>query len=224
MKTDSARGRTARQDRPGNGPLSEIWEAIAAFRVKGLERILNLQCGSGRHLRVIADSDFETYGCDASPNALKFAAHLVSEAELRQAPSNELPYRNSFFDGIISHRPADLGDLRKAGKAVQEMRRVLKSKGMLFLRLPSIKDPETELGKEMAPGTRKNVSMVYNDGARHYFSRAELAPLFKGFRIVSLEHEYHVNTKRPSNLAASWSVLARRSTIRRRKTAAKKRK
>jgi SAM-dependent methyltransferase len=207
-----------------SGPAEEIWEGIAAFRAKGISRVLILGCGTGRHLREIADCGFETYGSDVSPSALKFAGNLVPYVQLDRAELHELPYKDGFFGGIVCYRPLHFGDMRNVRKVVEEMTRVLKRNGMIFLRVPSDHDPETEFGSEIAPGTRKNVSAVYDGNVRHYFKESELRSLFKGFVIVSLTHGYHTNERRSSRMAASWTLLARRKKTASRTPARKKAK
>lgn len=60
-------------------------EPLVSFMVrnyKGGERILDLGCGSGRHMYYLAQNGFKAYGCDISQEAIKHAKSLLKEHNL----------------------------------------------------------------------------------------------------------------------------------------------
>ena len=52
------------------------------FSEKGVQRILDLGCGTGRHLLFLLKKGFEVYGLDGSPNGLEIAKMWLTEENL----------------------------------------------------------------------------------------------------------------------------------------------
>lgn len=99
--------------------------------------ILEVGCGSGANLWMMAKEGFSTYGVDSSAKALDLARKHLAEkwgvtAELREGSFTKLPYDDRSFDVVVDivslqHIPLEAGSL-----ALQEVRRVLKPGGAFF--------------------------------------------------------------------------------------------
>jgi SAM-dependent methyltransferase len=72
-----------------------------ALRHVGLEphdRVLDIGCGVGTFLRLVADRGAEAFGIDASEELLELARDRVPEADLRVGDMEALPYDDDSFD------------------------------------------------------------------------------------------------------------------------------
>lgn len=130
------------RDRPGE---VENWENAAPEFLNNYatelaegdnKAVLDVGCGSGRNLVVIAREGLEAYGIDVSGEGLKRAREALSQsglqANLEQGTFYQLPYSDGHFKAAISN--ASLHDLPRLGaeKVFSEISRVLKEKGLFF--------------------------------------------------------------------------------------------
>jgi ubiquinone/menaquinone biosynthesis C-methylase UbiE len=111
------------------------------FRIPMTERknikILEVGCGSGANLWMMAKEGFDVHGLDSSAKGLEVAGvHLRDKwgvsAELKQGSFLELPYPDGMFDAVV-----DVVSLQHLGwedslKALCEIRRVLKPQARFF--------------------------------------------------------------------------------------------
>lgn len=171
-------------------------------------RVLDLGCGAGRHVALLAREGFQAYGVDGSEEGLAHAREALAGeglvAHLRRGPLTRLPYDDGFFDGVIEvsvlihNRPADIRTI------VAEVHRVLRPGGRGFFLLLSTRDFLYGRGPEVEPSTflieeADWVSSRETDAPRppllyHLFDRAEVDRLFQPFatvRVEALETTYH---------------------------------
>lgn len=101
-------------------------------------KILELGCGSGANLWMMAKEGFEVSGIDISPEGIEIAKnHLygkwgVHAKELKVGSFTNIPFEDGLFDyvvDIVSMQHIDLNDSRIA---LKEVNRVLKKKGKFF--------------------------------------------------------------------------------------------
>ena len=109
------------------------------FCVKGKEniRILEVGCGSGANLWLIAKEGFDAYGLDASSTAINLAQKHITEkwggtAKLQVGRFDNLPYDNDYFDVVFDIVSLQHLDLETSRVALMEINRVLKDKGLFF--------------------------------------------------------------------------------------------
>jgi ubiquinone/menaquinone biosynthesis C-methylase UbiE len=63
------------------------------------ERVLDIGCGTGRHLAMFLNMGLDVTGLDASPHMLEIARkRLGSRAELHQGFAEDLPFEDNSFD------------------------------------------------------------------------------------------------------------------------------
>jgi SAM-dependent methyltransferase len=90
--------------RPADWALSEDLQRPtyeAALERTGLEpgwRVLDIGCGAGSFLRLVADDGAEPSGLDASEGLIAFARARLPQADLRVGEMEELPWDDDSFD------------------------------------------------------------------------------------------------------------------------------
>ncbi|NVM57565.1 MAG: methyltransferase domain-containing protein, partial [Desulfobacterales bacterium] len=91
------------------------------------ERVLDIGCGTGRHLLMFLKMGLDITGLDASPHVLKIAKkRLGRHGELHQGVAEDLPFEdNSFNIATLITTLEFVGDVEKA---LQEACRVAKDR------------------------------------------------------------------------------------------------
>jgi SAM-dependent methyltransferase len=192
-------------------PSPKARDALEFFRNARISRILDLGCGTGRHTAYLARNGVDVLACDSSEAALRIARGLLPQMEFQVCDIGSLPYRDLSIDGIFCHAVIQHGTLVKIRKAIQEIHRVLKRGGALFLTVTSTEHPEYLTGREIEPGTKMNIDAIDGDMPHHYFTEPEMRELFGHFIIVKLEHYRAPSEKSPGRIAATWAICAHRS-------------
>lgn len=98
-----------------------------------VRRVLDLGCGHGRHVVMLAEQGYEVSGIDISDVAIGVARDWVAQmglrADLRTGTATTLPYGEGVFDLVISHGVLDHIYYEESQQAVREIHRVLKPMG-----------------------------------------------------------------------------------------------
>ncbi|MFX0182303.1 MAG: class I SAM-dependent methyltransferase [Candidatus Hodarchaeota archaeon] len=169
-------------------PLME--KITILFKENKLKRILDLGCGGGRHVIYLASRDFDVYGLDIAPTGLAYTLHVLSEknltAHLTLHDMVNLPYDNDYFDAIISIQVIHHNKLSDILKTIQELNRVLRVGGLVWITVPVSKDAIGTQFKEIEPQTFIPLNGQEKGLLHHYFTKDELIELFPSFSIVEL--------------------------------------
>lgn len=105
---------------------SFIDNIIEIFRELKVKKILDLACGSGRHLIYFLEKGFNMYGIDLSDEAIKIANSSLKKESLKAdlktgSIFKQLPYEDDFFDGIICIRSFNHGTIENIRKGISEI-------------------------------------------------------------------------------------------------------
>ncbi|MDD2731832.1 MAG: class I SAM-dependent methyltransferase [Candidatus Pacebacteria bacterium] len=110
--------------------------------------------------------------------------------------NNNFDYPDSFFDAVISFGVLYYLNRKDILKAVSEIRRVLKDKGLALLVLRGEKDYRFGRGVEISKNTFRlsKIDKKYNASKEnkmiiHFFSQREIKELFKDFRKVDIDKQ-----------------------------------
>jgi ubiquinone/menaquinone biosynthesis C-methylase UbiE len=100
-------------------------------------RVLEVGCGTGANLWMMAKEGLQVHGLDSSATALELArVHLEDKwrvtAELRQGSFTELPYPDEYFDAIVDVVSLQHLALKGDQLALSEIARVLRPGGEFF--------------------------------------------------------------------------------------------
>ena len=183
-------------------PHEDMPRVEKLLREHGASTVLDLGCGTGRHVVYLAERGFSVYGLDNSPEGLRVARQWLEEeeldADLRLHNMTEtLPYGDGFFDALISVQVIHHADIATIGRIVQEIVRVLKSGGILFVTVPQLRDgkPYSWRGieyEEIEPHTFLPLTGPEHGLLHHYFTPETCREEFSDVEIVDL-HADSVN-------------------------------
>ena len=168
----------------------EIPQIIQDFKARNVRRVLDLGCGSGRHTLYLAQEGFEVFGLDIAPTGLSTTLHKLAADGLTGhytlADILQLPFDDSFFDAIISVRVIHHNRIALIRQTVDEMWRVLKPHGLVWVTVPVPKGHGSKDGCEIEPGTWVPHHGIEKGLPHHLFTEDELKDLFQRFSIINL--------------------------------------
>lgn len=104
-------------------------------------RILEVGCGSGANLWMIAREGFEAYGIDLSAEGLDLCRQMLDRwqvsASLKRGDMTATGYPDSHFDAVLDVFSAYCFDERNFSAFLDEVTRILKPSGRFFSYTPS---------------------------------------------------------------------------------------
>lgn len=159
--------------------------------------VLDLGSGSGRHVVYLAKNGFSVFGVDNSPEGMKLTRQWLAdeglEAKLRlQSITERLPYEDAFFDAVVSLQVIHHADVATIRVIVEEVSRVLKRGGFLFVTVPKLRN-QGKTFEQLEPNTYIPLDGPEKGLPHHYFTPEELREVFVGYEIadIHLDAEEH---------------------------------
>jgi len=185
-------------------PLDHISEMGKIFKERRVKNILDLGCGSAKHIAYLAKQGFNLYGIDISEEAIKIGRKMLKEnkleADLKVGSMHEkLPYKSGFFDALISLRVLNHGETGQIDETIREIERILKPGGIIFITVQKVFAPQKDANIKRINGmpVRMINAQVYEllegpeKGVAHFiFNKRILREKFKKFKIKELWIDY----------------------------------
>jgi SAM-dependent methyltransferase len=178
-------------------PHRDMARIAKFFKKEGIRKVLDLGCGSGRHLVYLAKRGFDAYGIDIARHGIKIARKWLKEKGLKANLKvgdiyKKLPYKNNFFDAIISIKTLHHEKIENIRKLIKEMKGILKPEGLIFI-TGHRKPPKKKIPKEKLYGIKFIAPRTYvtlagpEKGMPHYIFNAKiLKKEFRDFKIIEL--------------------------------------
>ena len=171
-------------------PLPEIIQFAEWLKVLELKRVLDLGCGSGRHVIYLRQQGFDVWGLDNAPIGLRMTQEWLIQ-ERMAAPlvladvHRPFPFCDNAFDAILSTRVIHHAMQEKAVSAVHEMKRILRPGGALLLAVPC---SEKRKDRSELVTLQTYVPLEGREkGIPHYlFTPDELRELFADFKLCDV--------------------------------------
>lgn len=164
---------------------------LPKFKNEGIEKVLDLGFGIGRHAILFAKKGFDVYGIDPSTSGLEFAVKWAERERitltLAIGDMNQLPFADDFFDLIIAWNVIYHGTAKIIHKTINEIVRCLKIDGYLLCTLISTKHNKFGLGKEIEKDTFVIDEEKEKSHPHHYFNKEKIAQYLKGFTHITCD-------------------------------------
>ncbi len=171
-------------------PFLRFPELLEAFHRHECHSLLDLGCGSGRHVVGLARRGYRVCGLDLSPTGLRLAGEWLRKETLRAslvlADSRlHLPFQAGAFDGLLSTQVIHHATLETVRFTIRELRRVLRTEGLIFITVPARLEDDLHY-EEIEPATFIPTSGSEAGVPHHIFSRDQLEFELAGFRTLEL--------------------------------------
>jgi len=112
------------------------------------ETILDAGCGSGRNLKWFYNAGYTIYGIDKNFDDIEYCKKVYAnqETHFKQASLENIPFAENSFDHVLCNAVLHFAeDLSQYLRMFQELLRILKPQGTLFIRTASIFGLEKEV-------------------------------------------------------------------------------
>jgi tellurite methyltransferase len=153
-----------------------LFDQILKNQFSSQMSILDAGCGAGRNLIYFLRSGCKVFGVDQNPEAIRYVRGLARELAPELSGENfqvskveEMPFPDERFDAVISSAVLHFAyNERHFNKMLEDMWRVLKPEGLLFVRLASSIGIEDKI--ELIEGRRYHLP----DGSERFLVDEEL--------------------------------------------------
>jgi 2-polyprenyl-3-methyl-5-hydroxy-6-metoxy-1,4-benzoquinol methylase len=190
-------------------PEPFVVEAVEELRAAGVQRVLDLGFGAGRHAILLAKAGFHVEGIDASSNGRDFATEWAAAEgvtlKLSVGDMSQLPYAVGAFDAILTWNVIYHGTMDVVQQTIDELARCLKPGGYLICSLISTRHHMFGQGIEIEPHTFVVPGGGEREHPHHYFDEEEIKRSFAAFALLRLED---ATQKKATDY--HWHLLARR--------------
>ena len=197
-------------------PAPEVIDFIRCLSPLERPRVLDLGCGLGRHAIAFALAGFSVTATDSSPTAIQhlndWSHSLRLSIETNIAEGFIDAQQKEAFDVVLSYNVIYHGSRGHFSQAIQQVRKLLKRKGIFFFTCPSRQDGKYGFGEEVAPHTYRCTKSV-TPGDIHYFAdERDLDELLVGFRTVARwKNEGYWNNQGEQQFYSNWHLRAEKS-------------
>lgn len=175
-------------------------------------RLLDLGCGTGDDVRILAREGFWPVGLDFAANAVFFARDMYRRGHFAQADmtGKHLPFRDGSFDGVIARCSLHYFTTAQTRRIVDEVARVLVPGGSFAFVVNSAAFLKTRERYDYARAkTLEPRTVRFTDGVtRHFFLQSELRRMLRGSFAVEVMTEGEFRQYEERRIA--WTVRARR--------------
>lgn len=157
------------------------------------QRALDFGCGIGRHVKMLAEFGFDSFGIDLSERAVTVGRGWLADCgldevdqRLQQADGRNMPFEDGFFRFAVSHGVLDSMPFETARDCISELRRVIEPEGYLYIDLISGHDTQFS---EWFSG-EKIIEAGHEKGTyQSYFDEEKIASLIEGaFEMLECTH------------------------------------
>ncbi|HWQ60187.1 MAG TPA: class I SAM-dependent methyltransferase [Candidatus Fimivivens sp.] len=156
--------------------VKELFEEYVALLPEN-GRVIDIGCGVGTEAGYLSDHGFDVIGIDFSEGMLEQARKAYPDVDFRKADFREMPSDIGKADGVVaSYSLIHIPKVDVTG-VLQDIRRILKEEGMVFLGLQMGESGEMFVDEPLKKGEQLFLNI---------FSREEIERLLSGsgFRII----------------------------------------
>jgi SAM-dependent methyltransferase len=187
-------------------------------------RILEVGCGSGANLWMIAREGFDAYGVDLSDNGVELCQQMLARygvsASLRAADMAALPFQDQTFDCVVDVFSSYCLDEQGFDRYLDEVARLLKPDGLYFSYAPSKRSdaflnhaPAAKIDASTLDGIRRETSPFYgNLYPFRFVSGEEYAAAISARRLTPIYNERVGRTYRGGEEYFEFVVIAARKS------------
>lgn len=162
--------------------------------------IIDLGCGAGNDTLYLIEKSKEVIPCDYSEKAIENILKnfpKIKRAELFDMTKG-LPFPDDFTNIIIADLSLHYFSQKVTFYILEEIKRVLKSNGILLFRVNSIKD--IKHAEEVETELEKHFYHTPKTGYKRYFNEEDIKYFFEGWGIIHMKEETMIRYPIPKKL------------------------
>ncbi|MBT4277150.1 class I SAM-dependent methyltransferase [Candidatus Falkowbacteria bacterium] len=192
----------------GGGRDFVFEDFLKKYKTKLGPKILDIGSGEGRHMLQLAQAGFNVVGLELTKTGIETANKKLKarklHANLVLGDAHDLPFVNQYFDSVVSIQVFQFNDWKGAELCFSETNRVLKKKGLFFLRVKSTTAKVPAVNK-LVKNDRGATYRTPEGNKAHFFTAKELFCLGKknGLKIIQEPIDLTPNKKEQGQ----WNIV-----------------
>jgi SAM-dependent methyltransferase len=175
-------------------PASRVIRFAEQLKAHGVATVMDLGCGTGRHVIHMAHKGLRVTGLDNAPTGLRLTRewlqqeHLAADlllADMRQP----LPFGNGAFEAVLSTQVIHHALYTTVLATAQEIQRVVCTGGIVLISVPARKEiaMDGEASIEIEPDTFVPTSGSEQGLPHHLFTPDKFRAIFPEFEVLDLQ-------------------------------------
>lgn len=180
-------------------PHPEISAFLSMLQGSGLDNVLDLGCGDGRHLIFLSKMGMRTIGLDKSLWGLRRSKSWLVQDDLSYylacGDMITLPFSDSCFDAVISIQVIHHNLAQAVKGTIKEVSRVLRKGGYFLLSVPNYKPDERWERDyiEVEPYTYVPQEGFEVGIVHHLFTKERMVEYLSGFSVLWVKDDLKTN-------------------------------
>jgi ubiquinone/menaquinone biosynthesis C-methylase UbiE len=176
-------------------PHEDMARIAKLLKKENAKKILDVGCGSGRHVVYLAQKGFDVWGIDDSQEGINLSNNWLKKikltANLKVASFfKKFPFENNYFDAVISTWSIHHGKEKQVKFSIKEIERVLKPNGIVYISVTStFKNRPIEEKVKIEPHTWVVTKGLEKGVPHHIFTKQMVKSYFKNFEILDLHKD-----------------------------------
>lgn len=177
-------------------PDETVEATLPMLHARGVQDVLDLGAGIGRHAILFARAGFRVSAVDGSRSGLAEIDRVAKEGRVAirtlHGYMTELPLDTASIDHVLSFNVIYHGDEQIVRQSIAEICRVLRPGGTVQVTMLSKRNANYGVGEEISADTFVRADAADDKAHPHFYcSAGELVGLFEGFEVLSLEDRLH---------------------------------
>ena len=165
-----------------------------SLKERGLTSILDLGCGTGRHVVHMAQKGLRVTGLDNAPTGLRLAKEWLDKEQCKadlilSDMRYSLPFENDSFDAVLSTQVIHHAKLATVLQTAREIERIVRTNGMIMISVPTRTAiaEDASAHDEIEPNTFVPTSGSEKGLPHHLFTPDEFRAIFPQFQTTDLQ-------------------------------------
>ena len=200
---------------------SETWNTVSAEFLpisidwaSNFHSMVDISAGKGRHSFYMNKLGLSVSAVDLSESSVEIIRHKNQEqgcsVEVFQSDMIKLPFADNQFDCAICFHTIYHTNLDGLVKSIEEIKRVLKSGGEVFITFNSKDNDSFKKGKSVDNYTIYKTSGIENGIPHSYIDFDDLSWIMKGFKLIKVQQIRNFVYKEEPVGGNHYYVLARK--------------
>lgn len=140
---------------------------IDIFKQNNISYVCDAACGFGKYSAILSKNGFKVSGFDVSEGSVNLTKDMLIELNLNfinfcVCSITDISYQDECFDGVIAHSVIDHLITMDAVKALDELFRITKKNGLIYISFDGLEEDDVKLNHEVL----EDGSFKYLDGHR----------------------------------------------------------
>lgn len=162
--------------------LNYDYNFIDIFKQNNISHVCDVACGFGKYSAILSKNNFKVSGFDISEEAVSLTKDMLNNLNLKFMDFcvcciTDIKYQDECFDGIIAHAVIDHLRTTEAIKALNELFRITKKNGLIYISFDGLENDDIEISHE-----------ILDDGSFKYIDDIRKGMIFKYYNNEEIKN------------------------------------